>query len=354
MPSQKSLKKFIEESESRLAVVIANAQEKLDSFNEGCVEISSKKDIAQSELGAIQQVKTSANAIITELQQYKTQFEQIRTQLDDSDDGLTVNLEWSKSRRKEIDGIKEESEEQRRLIEEIKEKSEELQARISEYEKLTTGYKDKIQDTYNFMNGQGLAHSFYERKKELDGAIKFWKGVLIISTVILASLIVITFVWPPDFLKKLVGDINNWIDLASYFSFRVFLFSPFIFVIWYSTVQYSLERREVSQYAFKGGVAKALENYTDLLTDKFLANRVDVSAVVSEEYKKDEIETKNRILNFTISCMTDIYDNPHQDKVKKDKENFSWENSKKEIRKFHDLVVSPVAGVVKELKSSLK
>lgn len=334
--SQKSLREFLAEAENQLSTIITNAQEKLKKIDDNCVNITDKKDAAQSELGAIEQVKTSANSILTELQQYKTQFGQIRAQLDDENDGLSANLEWSKKKKEEIDRIKKESEEQKKNIELLKKKAEELKNEIAEYEKLTTGYKNKIQETYNFMNGQGLAHSFYERKNEIDSAMNFWKWVLIISTMALAGLIVFIFIKPPEFLN-LIKDVNSWIGLVSYFSFRLFLFAPLIFSIWYSSSQYSLERKEVSQYAFKGGVAKALENYTDLLTDKF-------------QDKKGEFLVRDKILDFTISCMKDIYENPHH--ATKEKK-MNLEDGKKEIEKFHDLIVKPVSGMVKAIKDSI-
>jgi hypothetical protein len=188
------------------------------------------------------------------------------------------------------------------------------------------------------MNGQGLAHSFYERKVEIDGTMNFWKWCLIISTGLLAILIVWVFVKPPTFLNT-VGSVDSWLDLAIYFFFRLFLFSPLVFAIWYSSVQYTRERNEVSQYAFKGGVAKALENYTDLLTDKFT------------DEKKEHI-VRDKILDFTISCMKDIYQNPHV--TKKEKTNdWDFEMGKKGIEKFHTNVIKPVADVAKEIKNSV-
>lgn len=48
---------------------------------------------------------TRAQNILAELETYFTKFEELRDKLDDKDDGLTVNYEWSGTKKLEMDGL---------------------------------------------------------------------------------------------------------------------------------------------------------------------------------------------------------------------------------------------------------
>jgi len=334
--SQKSLSAFIHETEEKLERFIDTARQKLDEIQTELSGISTSKTTASEELGALQQVKTTANSILSDLESYHTKFLSIKEQLDSEDDGMEVNLEWSQKNSAEIEALVQSSEGKVSEIKKIQDSITAIKNKVSEDEKLTSGYKEKIQETFNFMNGQGLAHSFYERKRELEKDMKFWRRILMLFFLILIGLVSWVLMRPPDFLKDF-SKIEDAIGLLSFFGFRLFFLSPVILIIWYAATQYSRERSDISQYAFKGGVAKALENYTDLLTDKF----VD---------KKGENMVRDEILKFTIECMKDIYRNPHNDKPNEDD---ALKTMGKSIEAFRKHVTKPVGEIGEDLKKAV-
>jgi ABC-type transporter Mla subunit MlaD len=61
--------------------------------------------IIKEKLRQVKSASTRAANILKELEAYFKQFEQIRSQLDDEDNGLERNLEWSKSKISELNGI---------------------------------------------------------------------------------------------------------------------------------------------------------------------------------------------------------------------------------------------------------
>jgi hypothetical protein len=334
--SRKTLNTFIQETDGKLSRIINDATNSLNNIQSELDKINNAKTSAVEDKGAIQQIKTTAQQILTELQTYHTEFISLKEQLDSEEDGMETNLNWSKEKVTEIETVKSNSEEKLKKIEALLANAEKLKGKMAEYENVTTGYRDKIQATYNFINGQGLAHSFYERKKELETDMKFWRRALIGSAIILIGLVIWFFMFPSKFLENF-SDIKNWVDLAAFFLFRAFLLSPVIFSIWYSQSQYSRERREISQYAFKGGVAKALENYTDLLTDKF-------------HDKKGDFAVRDKILDFTISCMKNIYENPHSHNS--EHEQTSLKLVGRSIEEFRKNVTKPIGEIGEDLKKA--
>ncbi len=169
-----------------------------------------------------------------------------------------------------------------------------LDSEIKSYKEQVDGYIKEIEKMYSYINGSGLSHSFTERQKELEDGVFFWRKATFLSVLILA--VVLYYL-----IKNPIAISGAWYEL---FLYKVTYSSPFIFLVWFSALQYSRAQRLMDSYAFKAATAKALENYTEVLERRF-------GDVV---YKKD-------ILEFVLASMKNIYQHPNKDEIsKEDKE----------------------------------
>lgn len=231
----------------------------------------------------------------TKLSKYLDNFNAIRTKLDDESDGLEAVNTWVQQQKEEVGKLLGQTRVDQAEISKIKDASVTAKKEIIEFKKEIEGYREEVEKTYGFMTGQGLSHSFSERQKGLIWPVIIWGIILIVS----ASIVMIFLAWifhdlPKDGNGSRIFDgINIWTKIS-------FIWPAFV-VFGVALRQYSRERRLLESYAFKAATAKALENYTDILANRFS----------EKEFKRD-------IMNFVLHAMHSIYRHPNNEMKKVD------------------------------------
>ncbi|MEX2410137.1 MAG: hypothetical protein WD607_01990 [Candidatus Paceibacterota bacterium] len=273
-------------------------------------EIENKIESIRSVHGSSQQLKgkieqvnkeiddlfEKSKSIVDKLQEKKhdldglyQDLENLKSKMKDENNGLEAILIWAQDKRNEIKTKYDDVVNNHSDVEDLRNETEIMASEITEYRNESKVRKDEIEKIYGYMIGEGLSHSFAERKDEIEKSVKFWKWFLVISVVILGLILYWIY-------TTLLGPEGQFIiDFRLIFS-RVLFSSPGIFLVWFSAIQYARERSLLENYSFKAATAKALENYTDLLSARF-----------------SEKDFKDSILGFVLSSMMDIYLHPNKD-----------------------------------------
>jgi hypothetical protein len=117
---------------------------------------------------------------------------------------------------------------------------------------------EQISDAYSVTTTVGLAHSFNERARSLNGSLYIWVTGLAIS---LVTLMIVGY-FRLNAMKEMLSSVDAsgsklWIQLI----ISAFSVGAPIWFAWISTKQISQRFRLAEDYAFKASVAKAYEGY---------------------------------------------------------------------------------------------
>lgn len=140
--------------------------------------------------------------------------------------------------------------------------------------------KQEIDDTYAITLDTTMAGTFKERRDSLKTRTELWEKVYLgsIASIIL-TVIVILLISRDHTFKQILTE-------------RLVFVTPLVVASFVFSRQFGHERKLYEEYAFKTAAAQALRGYTVLLNEQF----------------KDDPRAKLRILNFTISTMSGIFD----------------------------------------------
>lgn len=140
--------------------------------------------------------------------------------------------------------------------------------------------KTEIEKTFHLTTDNTMRGALTERKDEINDAMKFWRWVLILSAIALVGAIAYLLFHQPE------GSFMD--NLAS----RLIYVTPLLLLIALAYRQYNHERRILEEYAFKAVMAQTLRNYAVLLSDNY----------------RDAEKAQDKILNFLLVSMGNIYD----------------------------------------------
>lgn len=146
--------------------------------------------------------------------------------------------------------------------------------------------KTEIEKTFHLTTDTAMKGALAERRDEIQKAMKFWRWTLLGSVSLLALSIGWLLIHPP---------IGGFVDALTN---RLIYITPLLLVIALAYRQYIHERRVLEEYAFKAVMAQSLRNYAVLLSDNY----------------KDADDAQNKILNFLLTSMGNIYDRSVLDK----------------------------------------
>lgn len=313
-------------------------KEEIKSKRTSVVQVSTNAENRQTQIEAshtriseLEKKATELTAKIeaenTKLVGYLATFEATRLKLDHADNGLEAIYTWAQQQKEEIGELLGQSRLDRASVAEMKTSSAQDVEGIATHKKEVEGYRKEIEKVYGFINGQGLAHSFSERQKQLRWPLIIWSVMLFASTCLVSWALFMVFKELP--LDPITG--KRIFDPASLF-YRLSFVSPIILIFVVALKQYSRERRLLESYAFKASTAKALESYTEILARRF-----------------PEEKFRHRVLAFVLHAMVGIYRHPNNELNKVDDEK-EWAESFGEVA---EQVSKPIVDSAKNIISSV-
>src|SRR3989338_8739737 len=230
--------KAIKEEATKEAEQIRTSLESVKSY---VTELETVKEEVRSKRLAVTQISTNAQTKDTEIQTIHTNIVALETKakelvgkIETENTKLATNL---------------------RAFEITKAKLVIDAEGIAGHKKEVEGYRKEVEKIYGYINGQGLAHSFSERQKQLKWPLIIWSIMLFASTCLVSWALYEVFRELP--IDTMTG--KRIFEPSSLF-YRLSFVSPIILIFFVSLRQYSRERRLLESYAFKAATAKALES----------------------------------------------------------------------------------------------
>jgi hypothetical protein len=140
--------------------------------------------------------------------------------------------------------------------------------------------KTEIERTFHLTSDTTMRGALTERKDEIQKAMVFWRSVLITSAVVLVGAIGYLLLHSPS---------GGFMDTLAN---RLVYVTPLFLLIALAYRQYNHERRVLEEYAFKAVMAQTLRNYAVLLSENY----------------PDAEKSQDKILDFLLASMSNIYD----------------------------------------------
>ncbi len=226
-------------------------------------------ETAQKELERkVENLKT-ATEIAEQIGKYNSELDTTKSELKTKIDDIESSKNAAIEKKKEIGTIYENSNSYLEKIEkllldneklnvDLKQKSERLNKIIENCE----NQQETIVGLLPTASSAGLAHSFSKRVKDLNKTKIGWIFGFLVSIIGL-GLVVLTLLFIPDTLP--ISD-TWWISFLQ----KIVYTSPFIWLGWFSAVQYGNTIRVQEDYAFKEATSKAFSGFRDHMD--YLAN----------------------------------------------------------------------------------
>lgn len=201
----------------------------------------------------------------------------------------TYYASWSTTKDKIDEEYKEAQEQNETLARYIKD-TQDLKAELKREADRSAELLSDARNTLDIVTNTGLSSEFIKRSKDRRKARRWWTFFVALS-VLMFALSVLFAVTQVAAIVSGQGELTIWI-------LRLAVVIPFAYILYFVTRQYSHERDLEEKYAFKGLIGQTLMNNTKLLRDEFLTDDAGV-------------ETREKILDFTIEAMKSIYKEPY-------------------------------------------
>jgi uncharacterized coiled-coil DUF342 family protein len=303
------IKGKITERDGEIEELLANAQ----SLK---IDIETLKEGSQKILEEINENLKNVQEKVLNIQEAYEKFLQIKTKLDDNENGLepVYNLVQSIQKKSQelYSEIKTFRDESADLLVGIRKNNTEAQIvkqKIDEIFSYTVERKAEIETATGLIIDTGFSDTFEKRKREIDKSLKgvlSWKNIFFYSVLLLAISIGVAF--SPLVNLGNAGEGITKISEIELFLRRIFFTSPILFLLGFSANQYSKERDMSEKYAFKAATSAAIRNHIDYLknvgidSDAFKKFVVDTFAIIYKEpYDGDEHKAKIKYLEKRIS-----------------------------------------------------
>ncbi|MEW6002706.1 MAG: hypothetical protein AB1638_08690 [Nitrospirota bacterium] len=242
---------FADENQSREAIgnLGGKLSESLSLLDTAQQELKNKLDVVERTNEVVERVNKQAEEINQQFEKIKEHGEIIT--------GINKNAEEKVSLIKEdettITKYKEE-------ISGLLQQSQKLQDRLEEQEKGLSDLSIKNKEQQELISAllpkgasAGLASAFAHRGLQVEKTKWIWMGIFIISIVALAIWSYFIVKMPPG------GNQELWVVILQ----RIPLAAPFIWLGWFSAIQYGNTIRVQEDYAFKEATSKAFAGYRD-------------------------------------------------------------------------------------------
>lgn len=227
---------------------------------------------------------------VTEMQTAHASFVLIKAKIDDKDAGLNAILDIVQKAQaqaetflEEIEALKVTATAEVSQITELKRLSTEQANDIAQSLVSVNETKEQVEQISGIVIDGGFAETFERRKMQIEQNLSgklSWRNIMLASVVLLVLAVLLPFT---TFLDSYIS-FGELVGTNGFFV-RFFYTSPFIFLILFSSIQYSKERQLLEKYAFKSASAAAVRNHIDYLIKNFTGNDVAVSAFAVEVFK---------------------------------------------------------------------
>lgn len=262
-------------------------------------KIDNLKKTSEEKATTINQKYEEILGNLDEMQKAYTSFREIKSKIEDPNDGLEAILNLSRKLKDDIaqtrtsaDDSYKQSKALEEKVKEIKNQSDKAINSIESNQKESEEYKKQIGGILEVVTDTSVGDSFNQRKKEITQGLGFWLYGFAI-TIILLIVAISALVWMAYDKNGL--HIDQW-----RFWYRFSLTSPLIYAVYFFSRNYSRERDLLERYAFKFSLSLSLRSYVQLLADNF----------------KSE-ETAKNAQNFTLKTLDIVYKEPYLEKNKK-------------------------------------
>lgn len=230
---------------------------------EGRTEVKRASKIMLDEISSVSAKLIKASSLYEQLTAWAANIENQFKEINKTKENLTSILENVEINHK---GINASLESTNVIIEKIKEKNSlidesenhlrdviakvsEIKTELIEQTSINKIQQKIISDNLEDSNRVGMASSFNKRKSDLTTQLWIW-GVLLILSLASIALLGKFFILPD--LKE-----ENWLT----FLFKLPITAPFIWLAWFSGIQYRYNSTIREDYAFKNATAMAFEGY---------------------------------------------------------------------------------------------
>ena len=200
--------------------------------------------------------KSQIEKIYSDISSYHEKFSQLREKLSNQSNGLEASFEWITGKREEatkkyeeIIKIKDDSEGLKKLIQEAQNQVDGFRIKSETLKKEIEKWLDLVQDSAKF-------NEFSKRKKQLRWESYMWLGITVLAFGGLAFFVYEIFVKTPG------------VDFTTSLN-KFFYTTPIIFLLIWSTKNYSESRLYLEKYAYRAIMSVSLSSYLELLESKF-------------------------------------------------------------------------------------
>jgi len=262
---------------------------------------SLQKDILttkESSLEVLESIKETFEGVTEKIKDMQTayqEFLQIRSKIEDKDGGLeaifnSVQAINKKSTTlfKEIQTFRDDASAHVKAISENKTQSESIKNQIKENYDFSEKKKKEIAEATGLIIDVSFAETFKRRQDEIEKGLYSWyswRNIFLASVILLVAVVILPFTPWVDF-GKLAG--------VELFFNRIFYTSPLLFLIAFSSIQYSKERDLAEKYAFKAASSAAIRSHIDYLKQQF------------------PVDDEKKILSFSKATFETIYKEPYK------------------------------------------
>lgn len=265
----------------RLVKLRTDTKKRLDEMNELIAVLDANKDLPEEVADNLAKLKAEASSMATLLSTTQTYADSI----------ATYYTTWSGIKDK-IDDELIEAQDQNKTIQDYAKQTEALKSKLStELGRAETLLAD-AKKTLSLVTTGSLSSVFLQRSSDRQKSRKNWAKAIIGAVVLLAFAIVVAVFIVANDIKDADGP-SVWV-------LKLALLTPFVYVLYFVTKQYSHERDLEEKYAFKALVSQTIQNYTKLLRDEFINGR-----------KKNIESIEEKIVDFTVESLKGVYKEPY-------------------------------------------
>lgn len=229
----------------------------------------------EQHLGELKQEAANLNTLLTSSQTYADSIE-------------TYYNTWSETKGK-IDAQLKEAVGQNKTLKDYTKEAAQLKDDLTTELKRSGDLLDDARETLEIVTNSALSSVFNKRANDRKKARRWWLGGVVLAIIIFVCAVLFT-------ILVVAKEVQNEASL-SVWVIKLALITPFAYILFFVTRQYSHERDLEEKYAFKSLVSQTIQNNTKLLRDEFLNDTPD-----------KDVELK--VVDFVVESLKNIYKEP--------------------------------------------
>jgi hypothetical protein len=239
-------------------------------------ESSTLPDEVEDNLADLKNEAANLQSLLTSSQTYATSIE-------------SYYATWSETKGK-IDAQLEEAQEQNKTLKVYTKQTTELKGKLTDELKRSKTLLDDARKTLDIVTDSALSSAFQKRSEKRKTSRRWWFVIVILAVGLFVAAVLLA-------VNKVAKDIADQ-NAVSVWVLKLVLVTPFVYILYFVTKQYSRERDLEEKYAFKALISQTIQNNTKLLKDEFINGKtVD-----------RDIELK--IIDFTVESLKSVYKEP--------------------------------------------